>query len=51
MDALHVPTDDALTYIEEEKLPAAVSMYLLLYVRTYYTYLVRVYLLTHVRTY
>ena len=42
---LHVPTVDARTYIEEEKLPAAASTYLLLYVRTYCTYLVLVYLL------
>jgi len=51
MYVLHVPADDARTYIEEEKLPAAVSTYLLLYVRTYYTYLVLVYLVMNVRTY
>ena len=50
MYVLHVPTDDARTYVEEEKLPAAVSTYLLLYVRIYCTYLVLVYLLTYVRT-
>ena len=41
---------DARTYFEE-KLPAAGSTYLLLYVRTYCTYLVDVYLRMHLRTY
>ena len=43
MYVLHAPTDDARTCIEE-KLPAAVSTYLLLYVRIYCTYPVLVYL-------
>ena len=43
MYVLYVPTVDARTSIEE-KLPAAVSMHLVLYVRTY-PYLVLVYLL------
>ena len=50
MNVLHVPTTvDA--YIEEKKQPAASSAYLLLlYVRTYCTYLVVVYLLMYVLT-
>ena len=52
MYVLHVPTTvDARTYAEEEKLPAAVSTYLMLYVRTYCTYLVLAYLQTYVRPY
>ena len=51
MYVLHVPTDDARTNIEEEKLPVAVRTYLLLYVRIYCTYFVLVYLLIYVRTY
>ena len=49
MYVLHVPNDDARTYIEG-KTPAAVSTYLLLHVRIYCTYLVLVYLLMYVRT-
>ena len=48
---LHLPTVDALTYVDEKKLPAAVNAYLPLYVCTYCTYLVLVYLLMYVRTY
>ena len=51
IDVLHAPTYDARTCIEEEKIPAAVSTYLLLYVRIYCTYLVLVHLLMYVRTY
>ena len=51
MYVLHVPTDDARTYVEEEKLPAAVSTYLLLYVRICCTYLVLVYVVMDVRSY
>ena len=49
MYVLHVPTDDAHTYIEE--LPVAMSTFLLLYVRMHCIYLVLVYLLVYVRTY
>ena len=47
----HILTIDARTCIEEEILPAAISTYLLPYVRTYCTYLVLVYLLMYIRTY
>ena len=50
MYVLHIPTVDARMYSEEKKLPAAVKTYLLLYVRTYCTYLVLVYLLIDVHT-
>ena len=48
---LHELNVDARTYIEEKKIPAAVSTYLPLHVRTYCTYLVLGYLLMYVRTY
>ena len=50
MYVLHVSAVDARTYIEEKKLTVAVSTYLLLYVRTFCTYLVLVYLLIYVRS-
>ena len=46
MYVLHVPTVDA-RMLKGKKLPADVSTYLLLYVRTYCTYLVLVYLLMY----
>ena len=50
MYVLHLPTADTRKYIEK-KLPAAVNTYLLLYIRTYCTYLVLVYTLMYVRIY
>ena len=47
----HGPTDDARTCNGEEKLPAVVSTYLLLYVRICCTYLVLVYVVMDVRSY
>ena len=50
MYVLHVPAVDARTYIEEEKLLAAASTYLPLYVRTDCNYPALVCLLMYVRT-
>ena len=51
MYVLHLPTVYSLSYVDEKKLPTAVNTYLLLYVPTYCTYLVLVYVLMYVRTY